>query len=179
MTSLYDDQQQFTMTAAGMYLAHKRLRQHRFINSSRSLPALQFISSLLKLTTLVVFIIMSTNSYAKSGFEGRWKVTNIKFEEEVSPWLKANALPAYLEISNDNGTTVARYTDQSGMTLDCMSFLEIIEGHEAIAFGCPPPFKSSDIYSPLHRIKLHGKTLQAITFTDHKIYTWTALRMAN
>ena len=124
----------------------------------------------------VLLLLGPVSALAHSGFEGRWKVVGVEIHDKDSEWVKPEKLPAFVEVRKEKDRLLALYTDQRGVTIHCMTFREIIEGHEAILFGCPAPYKSSEVLSPLHRVKLQNGVLRSFTVTDKLIYSWSAER---
>ncbi len=130
----------------------------------------------MKTLSAAALLFVSACAAADSGFEGRWIVSVVDVLDHDSAWSSPDSLPAVVQIKKENDRLLALYTDRRGVTLACSTFREIIEGHEAILFGCPAPTKSSTILSPLHRLKLQGHLLKAYTVTDRLVYTWLAER---
>ena len=125
---------------------------------------------------LTVALILVPVLACASGFEGTWEVVSVEVAEPQSEWAEPGQLLQSLEIRRENSRLVALYTSRTGLQSHCMNALEVIEGYEVIVFGCPAPYKTGEILSPIHRVKLQGGELMGYAITDRVIYRWSAKR---
>lgn len=130
-----------------------------------------------QLLVMALFLVVSPRSEATSGFIGEWTVTQFTCIDESSEWCQGLNRPVSIRVTQqDDDYLLARYRTEKGVEVSCFYAVEAIEGHELLLVGCPPPYKSGTIYSPLHRVKLRNGRMEALGLTDKPVFKWSAGR---